>query len=91
MAGTSHKGVQTVVALALKKLLPEPYPKNHRLTDRYGRLKYYSEFPPLEVCRAYFEKVMKMKVDWPVVEHTTKTNGDSKTHEPKDEEEESPF
>jgi hypothetical protein len=91
MAGTSHKGVQTVVALALRKLLPEPFPKNHRLTDYNGKLKYYWEFPPLEVCRAYFERIMKMKVDWPAVEHSTKANGDGKIHDPKNEEEESPF
>jgi hypothetical protein len=91
MAGTSHKGVQTVVALALKKLLPEPYSKNHRLTDNNRRLKYYWDFPSLEECRAYFEKVMKMKVDWPVVEHSTKTNDERKNHEPKEGEEEAPF
>lgn len=83
MAGTSYKGVQTIVALALKKVLPEPYPKNHRLTDRDGKLKYYWEFPSLEVCRVYFEKVMKMKVDWPAVEYSTKSNG-MKNHKPKD-------
>jgi hypothetical protein len=64
MAGIAHKGVKTTVALGLKKLLPDGYPKTSRRTDEKGNLKYWWEFPPLEECRAHFEKVMKMKCDW---------------------------
>lgn len=63
-AGISHRGIRTALGMALRKLLPKPYPIVHQVTDQRGGQIRYWEFPPLEECRVHFEKVMKMKIDW---------------------------
>jgi Family of unknown function (DUF5906)/Bifunctional DNA primase/polymerase, N-terminal/Primase C terminal 1 (PriCT-1) len=70
-AGAFHKGSQTSLGIALRKLLPKPYPKPSRCSES-GRRIYYWEFPPLGQCRSYFEKVMKMTVDWDDVPEMSK-------------------
>ncbi len=64
LAGMSYKGMQTMLMMGLRKLLPRPYPKAHRHTDNSGKRVTTWEFPPLEECRKHFERFMKMKINW---------------------------
>ena len=53
-----HRSDQTVLGIMLKEFFPTLQTKK-----RYGRLLYV--FPPLEECRAHFEKKINDKIDWP--------------------------
>ena len=79
-AGVIHKGMQTSLAMKLKKLLPGQYPiSQKRKVDikEYFNAKRecyiitrkripHWQFPPLKECREHFEKIAKMKgYNWP--------------------------
>ena len=63
MAGFRTHSTQTQLGTALISLVPGLIRKREKQPD--GDRVYMYRFPPLDQCRAHFEKIMKTKIQWP--------------------------
>jgi hypothetical protein len=58
-AGVARRSVETEVGMFLKKVCPPEYPRH----VRHGTVREWA-FPPLDDCRAAFERYLKQPVTW---------------------------
>jgi hypothetical protein len=66
-----HRSGQTIFGMSLRKMLPAGWPQKHyrQVETDYpsiggGKQVNHYRFPALEVCRKYFESLIKSEVDW---------------------------
>jgi hypothetical protein len=71
-ARTKHNGMATEVGMQLRKLVPNLQKKPKHISfkkegdDNFRHKRMYCYvFPPLEQCRAYFDKLMHWSYPWP--------------------------
>jgi hypothetical protein len=66
--GASRRATETALGMHLKAMLPKPYPRSVRgttLVDNFAVQSRHYEFPPLDVCRKYFETLVGLQgYDW---------------------------
>ena len=66
--GATRRATQTALGMHLKTMLPKPYPRSikaTRLVDNFPVSCPHYEFPPLDVCRKYFEDLVGLQgFDW---------------------------
>lgn len=72
-AGSRHRGYQTAFGMTLKKLLPDGWPRDRKVTEDIWDVNKeefkkvivkYLMFPSLDLCRKHFSALMKTEIDW---------------------------
>jgi hypothetical protein len=70
--GTSRRSTQTELGMRLRGLLPKGYPRSgetHCLIENVPVVRGHYRFPPLDVCRKYFENLVGLQgFQWEAVD-----------------------